>query len=1234
MSKSSKITKTTKEVTVENKYKHLTDHEHILKRSDMYVGTVETNIVNMWIYNKNLNKFVKEDISFSPALYKIVDEILVNARDHSVRNAKTCKTIKVNLDKETGRITIFNDGPGIEVKFHKDFKKYVPEMIFGHLRTSSNYEETKKIVGGKNGFGAKLTNIFSKEFTIETVDSDEKKFFKQTFSNNMLERTEPEIKPSKSTSYTSVSFIPDYQRFGYKQITNDIIGLFSKRVFDIAACTAKTVKVYLNDEEVKVTKLTDYIDMYYETTPRNMCYIESENMRWKVGLIFDNNNGFTQVSFVNGILTYNGGTHVKYIVDQVCDKLVDIILKKNKNLKIKPDQIKSNITIFLDCSIEDPTFNSQVKDKLTTNRSAFGSKFDIPDDFIQKFAKTGIMDEVISLVEFKENKELKKTDGKKTNKLRDVLKLEDATEAGGINSHKCRLILTEGDSAKSFALNGLQVIGNKLYGVFPLKGKMINVRRATVQQILKNEEFISFKRIMGLKQGVNYTDIKELRYGGILILTDQDADGSHIKGLVINMIHFMWPSLILRDDFIQCLKTPLIKTFKKTDKKNADPLIFYSQSEFKKWEEELGNDVNKWDKPKYYKGLGTSTSYEAKQTFMNFENKQINFVCGDVNEEELADSDIEDVDMGESDNDDKDDKDDKDDDDNISQHSNKSQISIKKEVKKVQKKKNVLSKLQKAKLKKVNDIITLAFDKKRADDRKGWLKKFDINETLESIGNVSYDDFVNLELIHFSNADNIRSIPSICDGLKPSLRKILYASFKRGKNAKETKVAQFAGYVGTETEYHHGEMSLMGAIIGMAQNFPGSNNINLLLPNGNFGSRREMGKDSASPRYIFTLTNKLAYKIFREEDNDLLDFIVEEGKEVEPTTYKPILPMILVNGTTGIGTGFSTDIPSFDPLDVVCALKKFINNEEYTDISPKYRGFIGDIYPSEKELNKYVMKGKYEIINQDTVRVTEIPIFKSIEDYKADLTSMEIQDKKEVNNHKKITDFALEPYLNKVDVIIKFKPTELQDLIKTGKLESYLKLNTSISLNNMHLYGTDGKLTLYETIHDIIEEFYVDRLEFYKKRKAHYINVLENDVNIIKYKVKFIEDIFDKKIKIEKQKKEVIIERLVELKYPKLSKNVNNIDKSYSYIIELPLWSLTYEKIEELKNQLADIRKVLDEYKNKTEEELWLGELDEFEMAYKVWVKELAEEQEKEDKLNIKNGKDKKIKKEITKKKK
>ena len=1203
---------------VEDKYKHLTDLEHILVRPDMYVGTIDTNNVSMWVYDSNTLRFIKNEIVFSPGLYKIFDEILVNARDHAIRNPKTCKNIKVDIDPNTGRISVWNDGPGIEVEYHKDFKTYIPEMIFGHLRTSSNYEEKGKIVGGKNGFGAKLTNIFSKEFIVETIDSNLKKHYRQIFTDNMSKKSEPEIKTTKESSYTMISFIPDYPRFGFNKITNDLIALFSKRVFDIAASTCKSVKVYLNGELIKIKSFTDYISLYYETVPKSLTYVEDTD-RWKIGVIFDNTIGFSQVSFVNGILTYNGGTHVNYIVDQLCDKLSDVILKKNKNLKIKKEQIKTNITIFLDCSIEDPAFNSQVKDKLTTKVSAFGSTCNLPDDFITKFAKSGIIDEVISIIEFRENKELKKTDGKKTTKLRDVVKLDDAQEAGGINSYKCRLILTEGDSAKSFALNGLEVIGNKYYGVFPLRGKMINVRTATIQQILKNEEFIMFKKIMGLKQGVSYKDVKELRYGGILILTDQDVDGSHIKGLIINMIHFMWPGLILRDDFIQCLRTPLIKTFKTSDKKQTNPKIFYTMSEYTKWVEQIGDEINKWEKPKYYKGLGTSTDYEAKQTFLDFTDKQVNFVCGDV-EEELSeidenDNDDESTELSDNENaeDNKDDKDNKDDDEKST--SSKSSKTPKKQSK------VKLTNLEKAKLKKVNKIISLAFDKKLADDRKKWLSKYNINDILEATGNVSYDDFINKELIHFSNADNIRSIPSIMDGLKPSLRKILYASFKRGKNAKEIKVAQFAGYVGTETEYHHGEASLMGAIIGMAQNFPGSNNINLLLPNGNFGHRKQLGKDAASPRYIFTNTNKLAFKIFRDEDMPILNYIIEEGKEVEPENYEPIIPVILINGTSGIGSGFATDIPPFNPIEVVECLKSFINEKDYIELTPYFRGFIGRIEKLDNA--KYLMKGKYEIIDDDTVHITEIPITVSLENYKQFLTTIEILDKKEIDTKKKILDFDMKPYVNKVDITVKFKPTELQKLLKSDSLESYLKLNTTVSLTNMHLYNTKNKIMKYDGIYDIMEEFYNHRLAIYEKRKAYHIRVLENDENIAKYKIKFLESIFSKEIIIEKQKKEIVIARLEELKFPRLARNVNNPDKTYSYLTDLSMWSQTYEELEKLKKELKDIQKVLSDYRQKTVQSIWIDELNEFIVAYNNWLKELEEELEKENSLCVKTNKGK-----------
>lgn len=1208
----SKVKSNKKQLSVEEKYKNLDPIEHVLVRPGMYVGTIDTNNVLMWVLDEDIKKFVKSEILFSAGLYKIFDEILVNAYDHSVRN-KSCKNIKVYIDKTEGRITVINDGPGIEIEFHKDKQMYVPELIFSNLRTSSTYDESNKITGGMNGLGAKLTNIFSKEFKIETVDSERGKFYSQTFSNNMKEKTEPVIKSSSKASYTSISFIPDFEKFKFKNLTEDTISLFSKRVYDIAVCTNKSVNVYLNDEKIECKDLQTYINMYYSENQK-ITYMEV-NERWKVGVLFDADAGCKNFSFVNSVSTYNGGTHVKYLLTQLTDKLLQIIQKKNKDLKVKPDQIKSNITIFIICSVEDPSFNSQVKDQLTTKSSDFGSKCELPDEFITKFSKSGIIEEVISIAEFKENKELKKSDGKKQKTLKDIDKLDDAEDAGGPNSNNCRLILTEGDSAKSFALDGLEIIGSTLYGVFPLRGKLLNVRKATVQQLVKNEEFINIKRILGLKQGTEYKDTKELRYGGIIILTDQDVDGSHIRGLIINLIHFMWPSLIIHDGFIQCLRTPLLKIYKGSDKKKDNPKIFYSLNEYKKWQDENQNEAHKWSEAKYYKGLGTSSSLEAKEAFLDFDNKKVNFICEFAENKKLDKKKIDsDEESDDSDNSDTDDDIDADLKSNDTAYSDDSDP-------------------QKKKLRFVDKYINLAFAKKKEDDRKLWLSKHDPDDILEMIGNISYKDFINKDLIHFSAANNIRSIPSIIDGLKPGQRKIMFAGFKRGKNASDIKVFQFAGYIGNETGYHHGDKSLNETIIGMAQNYTSSNNINLLNPIGNFGSRRQLGEDASSSRYIFTNINKLMYSVFRQEDDPVLSYINEEGMIVEPETYFPILPMILVNGSIGIGTGYATLIPQFNPIDIVTSLRTFINGTDYEELVPYYRGFIGNIKKIADK--RYSVEGIYEVIDDTKVHITEIPIDTSLEDYRKFLNTLTLIDKKDDNIKKKLVDYVVKPFNNCVDIVVEFKSSELQKLIKVGELEKYLKLNTTICTTNMHLYNANKKITKYDSAYEILEEFFNSRFKLYEIRKEHTIKVLENDANIAKYKRMFIEYILEKKIIIERQKKDVIIDRLVELKFPKLAKkvNVDESEKSYSYLIDLPLWSLTYEKIEQLKKELEDYQKILDDYKEKTIEDIWNSELDEFIVNYKKWLLDLKEIQDKEEKLKLnEKGKKKGKKVKLTKK--
>lgn len=206
------------------------------------------------------------------------------------------------------------------------------------------------------------------------------------------------------------------------------------------------------------------------------------------------------------------------------------------------------------------------------------------------------------------------------------------------------------------------------------------------------------------------------------------------------------------------------------------------------------------------------------------------------------------------------------------------------------------------------------------------------------IKQIPISDFVNKELILFSMADNIRSIPSMADGLKPGQRKVMFATFKRNLK-KEIKVAQLVGYVSENTEYHHGEVSLMSTVVGLAQNFVGSNNINLLEPNGQFGTRMAGGKDAASARYIFTNVSRMTRAIFHPADDALLTYNVEDGHRIEPEYYMPTVPLILINGADGIGTGWSTSIPNYNPADVVENLRRMMRGEELQPMSPWFRGF-------------------------------------------------------------------------------------------------------------------------------------------------------------------------------------------------------------------------------------------------------------------------------------------------------
>ncbi len=592
-----------KRLSVERIYQKKTPLEHILLRPDTYIGSVQPTTEPMWVYEEGAGMTMR-DITFVPGFYKIFDEILVNAADNKQRDA-SMDTIKIEINQESGVISVMNNGRGIPVEMHKEQKMYVPSLIFGQLLTSSNYEDAEaKTTGGRNGYGAKLCNVFSTKFTVETADKGQRKQFKQTWTDNMSKAGEPVVKEySKESEYTKVTFMPDFAKFNMERLDKDVVALLSRRAYDIAAC-CNGVKVFLNGQRLPVKNFKDYVDQYIkgkEDDDGNQVktVYEKCGARWEVAVCVSD-KGFQQMSFVNSIATTKGGRHVDHVLDAVIKSIIETIKKKNKTgINIKPFQVKNHIWLFVNCLIVNPTFDSQTKETMTLVAKEFGSKCVLSEAFQKGVNKAGITESVLLWSKFKADAQLKsKQQGKKTNKLKGIPKLEDANEAGTKNSSGCTLILTEGDSAKTLAVAGLGVVGRDYYGVYPLKGKLLNTREASQKQIMENKEITDLVKIIGLsykKKYLSMDDIAGLRYGKVMIMTDQDQDGSHIKGLVINFIHHNWPSL-LKLPFLEEFITPIVKVTK-----GNQQTCFYSLPEFQEWKEATDN-WHTW-KIKYYKGI-------------------------------------------------------------------------------------------------------------------------------------------------------------------------------------------------------------------------------------------------------------------------------------------------------------------------------------------------------------------------------------------------------------------------------------------------------------------------------------------------------------------------------------------------------------------------------------------------------------------------------------------------------
>ena len=1127
-----------------DQYKKHTHREHILELPDTYVGSTETHEETRWIYDAASGKMGHQKVAFNPGFYKIFDEILVNARDALVRSQVPGKQAIKHIDISVARSTegliaveVENDGDGIPIELHPEHKVYAPELIFGHLLTSGNYDKSEeKIVGGKNGYGAKLTNIFSNRFTLSTRHPASGQRYTQVWTDHMAVASKPSIVKDKATKgFVKIAYEPDLSRFPGLNL-DAMIQVLHTRAIELAAMAGKDVKVSWNGAVIATNTFEKFISLFIRDGTTHA--YERCGERWEVGAVLaknlfaeDESPDDRHISFVNGINTRKGGKHVESVLKAILGSFVE--LAKKKKMDIKPTQLKDSVVFFINATIVNPAFDSQTKETLTTPAAKFGSVFK-SDKMADYLIKIGLLEEAQAILDAKAAKDAKKTDGSKRKTLRGLPKLEDALWAGTAKSPDCTLILTEGDSAAASAIAGLAVVGRERWGVFPLRGKMLNVKDISQEKFNKNEELTSIKKILGLEQGKVYNTTASLRYGRVMIMTDQDHDGSHIKGLLMNFFHTFWPSLLVKG-FLCCLATPLLKMSKRGVVKS-----FYSQSEFETWREgESGggggasaseNATRGWT-IKYYKGLGTSTAQEAREWFKDLFDMKYEW-------DETSD-----------------------------------------------------------------DAICLAFSKKRADDRKEWLKTYDSRRTLAVVkgGKVPYNRFIHDELIHFSNADNLRSLPHVMDGLKPSQRKILYCCLKRGLRS-EIKVAQLAGYVSENAAYHHGEASLNMTIVGMGQNFVGSNNVNLLFPSGQFGSRLMGGQDAAQPRYIHTYMEPIVDAMFKKEDAAILKHVDDDGEVVEPEHYQPVVPLIAINGALGIGTGFSTNIPPHNPSDVIALLRDRLNLSRSTlaglALQPWWYGFKGTIHRTAESTWQTRGLATWDDAKH-TITVTELPVGTWTKDYKAYLDTLCTGDKEK----------GIKPVLESFDDL--YNDTEVKFILyfdsdtyfemrtDQAAADKMLQLSTTWHTTNMVCFSPEMKIKRYGTIGDMMEDYYQVRLKGYETRKELEIRRLEHELVEYDAKARFLLALLEDRMDLRRKSDEAIVEALKAERLPALDgmDKPDSVD-SYEYLLRMRMDRVKASAVEDARKHVEAVKAALETLRGTKAEELWTRDLEVFEKSW------------------------------------
>lgn len=1031
--------------------------EHILLRPDVYVGSNDILETKIFVMKDDKIIIVKEFVN--RALLHCIREILYNALDHRWRS-KTKTEISVEFDGEI--FTIRNTGDPIsldkEVFTHVDSEThevkrqelYFPEAYFGFYCTGSNYDDTKEIkTSGKNGMGAKIVNVLSKLFYVECCDGN--KVYKQSYINKYSEKTEPEISISPSEPYVRISFVPDYKEFFKWKDNNIIDGYLKKLCYDCAVVSR--YPVYYNKIQVPIKDYKSYLQLYNIEIVNE---IEISKNDIHVVFLEVQKGSILNISFVNGNFV-TLGDHIKIVRNTTLRAICEYL---NKEFDI-PDENKLNIKninhnffFYITIFKKGLQYTSQTKEEVATK---IEYEFKITKSMESVIKKWKLYSNVYDMIVAKI---------KKTFNPYKLIKLEDANLAGK-DSLSCTLFITEGLSAKAFAVEGITVLGGRdKYGVFPIKGKFLNVTKASDMKVLMNKEVISLQTVLGIEKGKDYNteeNRRKLRYGKVDLLTDNDSDGKHIKGLLLNFFHYINRSLF-DIGFVQCTNTPILRIYTSETKFTN----LYTIPSFE--------GIN--GKVKYYKGLGSHSS--GKEIEDVFSNQMITKF-------KLSDD--------------------------------------------------------------CNRIFDVMFATGYESDRKEIIIEAIARGTnVAPVSEKSCTEFLMNEFVDFQKDTLKRNIPDFIDGLKEAQRKVLYTLLEMPK--KEVNVSKLSGIVSQRTNYHHGNEPLESVIVNLAQNFCGANNIPLLEPIGQFGTRNDNGKDASAGRYISVKLNNYFRKCYCIES--MLEYSEAEGEKVEPVRFFPPIPYYVINGCDNISPGFRSFIPPYNIKDVIEDIMNILDNKERKELIPFYKGYKGDITMTSTD--EFIMEGICFPESSKVTRVAEIPVTTSFSDYKQML--------KEYESQKRISN--LKDYSTGNDIDLRFKNISLE-------IED-LKLTKVFHLNNLFVLKDDIPVK-YKTISDLLKDF-VDTMKYtLETRKKLELETLNKEISLLSQKVKFIKDVRTDQIDI-KQHTEDIINRLKELEYIDLGNN-------FSYLTSLHISSIFKNSIESLETHLATKKFEYDTIQNK-----------------------------------------------------